>query len=277
MAAKTNPKVLVDTSAVPAALGQVPQRQREQFKSITEQCQLFSSVYVRMESIRRFVRSYIRIAVRIAQFKSVSDALVHLEQDFGIRDVKATVRVMSEVLRRQGALSDCDVAAEEIGRLAVLWLAEFDAVFSSQINNVSKCQIGGMNLEVDFNCLLDDLQRFYADFSEPVLDCEINEYLRKSRRARKVRNDAACSKLSPVAAFNEIVTDSKHIDCKTCSKIGDMVISLEVPQSMGIAHVDASYDALCAAQQLASFKIPSERSLYSEADLANNGPNMSAD
>jgi hypothetical protein len=163
-------------------------------------------------------------------------------------------------------------AAEEIGRIAVLWLEEFDTVFASRINNASRCQIGGMNMSVDFNSLLIDLQQFYVAFSEPILDCEINQYLTKSKRAKTVLNDDQCKDLTAVSSLNDLLSKNKTIHCKSCSKIGDMVISLEVPASMGVAHVDASFDSLCAAQGLTSFKISSERSLYSESKLAALGP-----
>lgn len=278
LARKKRKKLLVDTSAIRPAMAKVPALQAEAFTERVGDSDLYASVYVRMESIRRFVRSQIRVAMRIKQFDSVSDALFHLEQDFSIRDVKATIAATALFMRNRGAMSSPADAAEEMGRIAVHWLLEFDELFSSQINNSSQCSIGGKQLDVDFNTLLSDLHAFYEDFSVVVEDCPVSTFLEKSKRLKLVLETDSCESLDVVEAYRDLRSKGSVINCKACAKLGDLVISLEVPQSMGIAHVDDSFDALCDSQGITSCKIPSERSLYSEPNLARTGvPEISQD
>lgn len=257
-------------------MGRVPPLQAEAFTERVGDSDLYTSVYVRMESIRRFVRSQIRVAIRIKQFDSVSDALYHLEQDFGIRDVKATVATLADFMRNRAAMSSPEDAAEEIGRTAVHWLLEFDEQFSSRINNSSQCSIGAMQLEVDFNTLLTDLHAFYEEFSTVVEDCPVSTFLEKSKRLKNVLESESCESLDVVKAYRDLRANGKVISCKACAKLGDLIISLEVPQRIGIAHVDDSFIPLCSSQGINFCKIPSERSLYSETNLARIGVSESS-
>ena len=80
-------KILVETSALRPALGQSTKRHEEHFRNATAGGHLGTSVYIRMEFIRRWICDLIRLALEVDQFESVDEALVYLEQDFRPRAV----------------------------------------------------------------------------------------------------------------------------------------------------------------------------------------------
>ena len=259
---RKKPNALVDTSAVLAAMQRSTPRHISAFQKITDGHRFFSSAYVRMESIRRWICSYIRAAIVIEMYGNVSDALNHLEQDFSIRDVKASINALSEILRKNGTINNSALAAEELGRIAVYWLCEFDDLFGSRIPNRCKCSKGTENLSVDFDSLLEDLHAFYESFTDPVSNCEINAYLKSQAIRRKVdlvtenQQTSTLDVVKNAASFRE---KDKWITCKECSKIGDLVIALETPPATSVIHVDNSFRALCPVLKKRSIPVPSQR------------------
>ena len=260
-------KILVDTSALRPALGQSTKRHEEQFRNATADGHLWTSVYIRMEFIRRWVCDFIRLALEVDQFDSVDEALVYLEQDFSSRAVKGTVAVVATLLRENGAIQNRGTATEEIGRMAVGLLRHFDHVFKARIRNKCECQIGGRELKVDFDNLLEDLRDFYEQFRTPVLDCEVNSFLQFRKlhgRTRKLTTPDTI-KESAVKELNKFDAQGTWITCSECRKIGDAVIALEQQNSWVLAHLDNAFNALCDALGKQHIQIPSVRAVENEA------------
>ncbi len=134
-------KYLVETSAVRAAIGSSTRAHQEAFAKLSGDGTLFSSVYIRMEFMRRWVCDTIRAALVVDQCGSVKEALVHLEQDFRPRTVKTYLAALSEHLNQHGSVENTRAAAEEIARTATHWLRKFDRVFEARIGNACKCRI----------------------------------------------------------------------------------------------------------------------------------------
>lgn len=255
-------KALVETSAVLVSLGRSTANHKAAFQKETAGTDFYSSAYVRMESIRRWVHDYIRVAIIINGYGSVDEALDHLQQDFGVRATKATIAGIVDLLRRTGTLGNNALAAEEMARVAVYWLHDFDRKFRSRIPNRCRCRKGDAVLTVDFDTLLTDLHAFYEDFKQPVTDCYVNDFLAtkaKRRDLESIRGDAKSSKTTAVQNFDKLESKSKHITCKECAQIGDLVIALEQPPKTAIAHIDKAFVSLCGALKKNSVPIISQR------------------
>jgi hypothetical protein len=230
----------------------------------------WTSVYIRMEAIRRWVCGFAYIAFVVSQSTDVADALFRLEQDFQIRKIKSCLAGIAILLQRSGSITNSKSAAEEIASLAVDWLRQFDEVFKSQIGNKCGCQIGGKKLEIDFNTLMADLNRFYVNFSIQVQNCDVNGFLQMNRpngRAAKLLQDEKVCKLTVGEKLIKLQSEGKQISCKECSWIGDAVIALEQPSTVNLVHGDASFNELCRVQGNPHTPVKSIKALDKEASL----------
>src|SRR5438105_4097457 len=94
MPRKKHERFLVETSAVRPALGDSTPRHCAHFRGEVTGGDLITSVYVRMEFLRRWVCDAIRLALLIDRCGSVAEALCLVEQDFRPRSVKGLLAVI---------------------------------------------------------------------------------------------------------------------------------------------------------------------------------------
>ena len=246
MAQKTK-KYLIETSVARAILGNSTIIHNKYVASETEDGSLWSSVYIRMEYIRRFVCDTIRVAITIHQFTDVRDALIYLEQDFKPRNVKGTLAAIAIYLGERGAMQNSRLAAEELGSIAVKMITKFDEMFPKRISNSSGCQIGSMTPRINFDRLLADLKSFYDVFKTPVTNCEVNGFLQLGKAHSRVQpliaDNKAC-KLDAVKHIASFKENGKWVTCRECGTIGDGIIALEQSASW-ILVLDKSFNELC--------------------------------
>jgi hypothetical protein len=170
-------KYLTETSAVSAATNASTEAHGRHYTDAVRDGQQWTSIYIRKEFIARFFCEAAYMAFFIAQRTSVRDALVLLSQGYSIREIKVDMTVIALLLDRARAMDNSQTAAEEIGRLAINWLKTFDRSFSNRIPNACGCRIGNKRPSIDYNTMLKDLNAFYEDFTEPVDDCPVNDFV----------------------------------------------------------------------------------------------------
>ena len=243
-------KYLVDTSLVCAVMKDTGRRYSTYVASETADGTVSTSTYIRMEFIRVWICSLIRLALYVDAYGNLDDALNRVEQDFGPRKVKANLSAVRTYLKSRPADDSPQTAAKEIARLAVHWLRRFDRVLKARIQNRSHCQIGGRQLDVDFRSPLTDLQQFYAEFKKPVIDCGVNDFLDlpDSRgRTSKLLTSAPIAKHRVLEKLAQYQEKQSVITCTQCQRIGDAVIALEQPKSYTLVSSDSAFDDLCQA------------------------------
>jgi hypothetical protein len=268
-------KFLIETSVVRAALGDST---RDHARHVGEQIQggkLYTSVYLRMEFIRRWFCDAARMAFAIDQFRDVSDALVFLEQDFSPRNMKGNLAALARALRVRGVMDNSRAAAEEMASIAIAWLRSFDRLFESRIPNTCKCRIGARVPDVDYSRLFEDLRQFYEAFLTPVTDCEVNGFLQLQNpkaRAQLLLADEKASRLSAAKQLASLRDEGRWITCKECAKIGDAVIALEQPGSWCLVHLDNSFNELCRVLDRPHKQVKSVQQVTKESLGASEQP-----
>ncbi len=243
-------------------MGQSTPNHCEHFKQETSDGDLYTSFYVRMEFIRRWICEAARLAFSVAHFSSVEGALYYLEQDFRPRQNKAIIATISAFLQQIGPLRSVRAISEECASLAIRWLELFDIVFSRKTANTCGCKIGGLTPDVDFNTLLSDLNEYYKLFLTPVTDCPVNRFLqldKKNGRSVPLLNDASAKSLPVVETLVKYSDEGAWIACEQCARIGDAVIALEQPGSWTLVHVDKAFDNLCTTLKRNHKKINAAR------------------
>ena len=93
MTTKKKRKYLIDTSAVPVALGESTPSHCNHFADAVADGTCWTSVYIRKEFIHRWVRDYIRMAFTVAHFERVPEALYHLEQALALKPDSVSYRL----------------------------------------------------------------------------------------------------------------------------------------------------------------------------------------
>lgn len=263
-------KYLVETSAIPVALRESTPKHCQHFTESVADGVLFVSTYVRMEFIRRWIRDYVKLAALIDHFGNMADALDHVNQEFGIRRVKALNHLVTVVLRQEGEVQNTRAMATEVARIAVAKLRQFDRTFVSRIPNTCGCRIGSRQLRVDFNDLFEDLRAFLRSI-DVVHDCPVNDFLKlgKPGAAQKLLQHEKARKTKVGAALSKYHEAATRVTCRECQRIGDAVIALEQPKYCCLAHIDRAFDHLCEATGRQHKLILSQRAV--EKDDAKNG------
>lgn len=258
-------KYLVETSAVPVALGGSTAAHCMHFRDAVVDGKLYTSVYIRKEFIRRWIRDCIKMAFQIDHFQDLPSAMHYLNQEFG-RGAKTQNYLLAEFIREKGNVNSGRDLAKEFARLAIGQLKKFDRRFLRNASNSSKCQIGGKQLKVDFNHLFDDLRAFLHSVGV-VTDCPVNAFLGLSRsgRASRLLQAEGVQKTEPGKKLSALKARKKWITCKECSTIGDAVIALEQPRPYCLVHIDKAFQVLCRATQREHKQIESLRAIEKDA------------
>ena len=252
-------KFLIETSAARAAVGPSTKAQEEAYLALTSSGETFSSYYIRMEFIRRWICIAIKFTVLIKTHGSLKEAIVRAEQSFKPREVKAYAAFLADYLDRRNAHSSEEIS-EEVARCAYHWLRRFDNIFKSNIPNKSHCERGGMPINVrDFSTIVEDLHLFAEKFQSPVMGCKVNHFLRLNDKRSIAHGliDKIDDSKYPTKAINKILEKQKAISCRECETIGDLVICLEQTKQYVLIHVDGSFDHLCELRNMKHAKLPS--------------------
>jgi hypothetical protein len=189
-------KHLIETSAVPVALGESTPAHCAAFRDAVAGGTQDTSTYIRKEFLRRWICHYIRMAFEVDQCGNFEHALHRLNQTFSIRDAKTSTHAITLFLQEKTPITNCRSMAKELARLAIAEVKKFDRFFRSRTPNASGCRIGGKPLNVDFNHLFDDLRTFVNSVGN-VTDCPVNAFLAlgsAGKASRLVANDLVATK-----------------------------------------------------------------------------------
>jgi len=262
----SNKKYLVETSAVPVALGESTTRHCDHFAEATADGEVWTSLYVRKEFIARWILSYIRMAFVADHFQDLAEAQYHLSQDFSIRDVKTQVHAVGVLLQTKGKITSTRAMAKELARLALGELRKFDKLLKRRTRNACGCQIGGKEMKIDFNNLFDDLRAF-CESQGSVENCDVNKFLgigKIGRASQFVANKEVVTKTTAGRNLAKRLSEQKPIACEACATIGDAVIAPEQPKPWCLVHIDHDFEILCAATSRQRKSILSERAIETD-------------
>lgn len=257
-------KYLIETSAVPAAVGHSTPEHTQHFDAAVADGELYTSIYVRKETIRRFICDLIEIAEKIAQCSTPDRAIHLLGEGYG-RKPKAVVNVVAMLLQKDNAIKNTPELATAVAQLALNFIWAFDLKLASRVQNTCGCRKGGVEVEIDFRNLLRELSEFRKEFLKDVEDCPVNRFLQLGKLNRRSGKLLACDKLNDNQQIRDVrdalrvlFDAAEPISCKACSTIGDPIIAMEQPKSWTLVHIDSSFDKLCECTDRDEKKIASK-------------------
>ena len=114
--------------------------------------------------------------------------------------------------------------------------------------NQAGCLIGLKRPSIDYNTMLKDLNDFYEEFTEPVSDCPINEFVgigSSQGRGPALLSEESLQKIDSVRQLTTLLEAGTRFVCDDCRKIGDAVIALEQPEDQCLLDLDNAYNKFC--------------------------------
>jgi len=277
-------KLIVESSAVPAAMGRTTEAHRARFEELRGDATLHTSAYIRKELLLRWVVDYVHLAQVIAESPSVADALRTLSHDFSGRAKGSYLNALAdlEVLRARCAdPGDVRQVARKVAHAALQLVWDFDEVFADHIENKSTCRLGNLEVPDEGNDLIEGLVAFCKHLREPVRDCAVNTFLDFGNAEGHVAKLLACKAVArlektrePLATF---ASEGRWITCRECAQIGDPVIAMEhaaqaAPGEYRLVHTDHAFDRYCPCLGLDHERLPAAVTMGKRVEARSDAP-----
>lgn len=253
-------KVLFDTSCVYAVLSHnLEPTLASQFPPQTKKCIYYTSQYLRMEFLRRWIITGIEIYLDACVRKDINETLQNFSHHFSQRENKIVIqwanRYIESIISAGPPTEPIDWFGWEVLSLAL----NYDEIFHHLVQPKTGCKRGEVVMDFDNPTRREVLWDFHERFTDREHKCKLEAildiknkcpHLRKMRKAS--RKDFPDLSVQHLLGFRKLQSEMEKIinsgqapKCDECYKIGDIIIALEKPPKTTLYHVDYSFSAIC--------------------------------
>ncbi len=123
--------------------------------------------------------------------------------------------------------------------------------------------------------MLKDLNAFYEDFTEPVSDCPVNDFVGvgdAGGRGKGLVAEETTKKLDSVENLAKLLAAGTRFVCDQCRKVGDAVIAMEQPSDVCLVHIDKAFTKFCPFLKRENKPIKSAIAIDKEVRAASERP-----
>lgn len=228
---------------------------------------LYISPYVLMELNRSFLCKIIDFyfLLNMPIVSTIGDALATWNDKFAGSDIKAVSQLVSNMVNdRRLDLNEMRDKSKALRILAdYVWRLElkFRKSFKNTGIDSTRCARALLQIAAKADIEANDIRVFserFKDIKKCREHCSIDVFLAKRHKNNLVKY-IALEKTLPYPSKNEnkgfvkiakcfepiLADDGTSCNCKTCEKIGDSVIALDMPETMRLNTLDHSFDHLC--------------------------------
>jgi hypothetical protein len=266
----------LDSSIVrPMLLG--TQYYREYLKTQLSYGLFYISPIIQMEMNRSYLRNVIEFyfTLCLPTIETFSDALTFWSNRYQSSKHKAVQQLVSQVFRQQ--FTDLSIQNKDEALIILeLMILEFDDVLKTQFVNLkedsTECARGKISLSEDASDFMEMLERFVGDFDDVDTcrsQCRVDQFLLKDYRSvielylfnanQLPKNSYTRGFLKIAESLGDILSSgSDACSCKSCERIGDVLIALDAPRNLRLEHTDYAFDYLCPPIQQPNYRHPSE-------------------
>jgi hypothetical protein len=252
--------VLFDSSCVYAVLNpRLEPTLAEQIPTASKMCKYFTGPYLRMEFLRRWIKTGIEVYFRARLTGSMEETFDWFSHRFSQRENKIVLQWAVRYMKSVAATVKTDNEKESVERFGweVLSFAfEYDRVFRSYVQVKTGCKRGQIAFDESAPTLREALQEFYSRFNSTDYTCRLDELLNVSNGCPRLRPVTGASTQDiPVKSrrgfknlcleLQKFLAKGSTPDCNDCHNIGDFLIALEQPPKTILYHVDSSFSAIC--------------------------------
>ncbi|MBI4324085.1 MAG: hypothetical protein HY674_02355 [Chloroflexi bacterium] len=242
----------------------------------------YTSVYVRMEIRRSFLRNVIAFyaTLELPTIHAVADAVSLWSNKYKGSEIKAVLDLVGELLRTHaldlGRSQDKHKALLTLGGFIVRFEAKLRRKFKDVGKDTTHCARAEIALKLKDDDDLNEALKVFAEAFDDVETCRnkcsIDSFF--VRRFRKEvdgyvtlantlpENTGSRGFLNIAKNLREILGDgASACSCKRCEAIGGSVIALDAPREMRVEHIDQSFNHLCPPLRQAHYAHPSEAAM----------------
>ncbi len=211
--------------------------------------------YLRMEFLRRWIKTGTELYFLARRLGSLEEALVTFSQRYSIREVKVVTFWAAKFI---SALHEAptDEPTSKWGTTVLRLALTYDCLFGRFASVKTGCKRGEVRINQSAVTVREALQDFYERFEPEDHICRVGELLEADEGfpllRRIVRTDRKAHPAESRRGFGTLQCRAKDMlaegglpDCSACWKVGDLLIALEQPPSWVLYHVDHLFDALC--------------------------------
>jgi hypothetical protein len=223
-----------------------------------------------MEFIRGFIIPSISFyfTLRLPNILCISDAISLWSQKFKTRELKAVLAMFSGLLEdHQFDFNDLNNKEKSSQRVAD-YIRRIMSIIPKKFKDIgieSKICLKS-NIELEYNpSEIDNTFRSFVDSfsSMNIKDCDLHLFISKhnSDIQNIIKNrdlTITGSKPDGFRLLVDVLNSTNYYTCKSCSKIGDVIIALISPDNMRLEHTDYSFDYLMKVLNKKNFRHPSE-------------------
>lgn len=252
------PLPFVDTSVV-RKFHFSPRKYREYLKGALGE-RRYLNTYIKMEFKNGFLRAAIAfyLDLKSPYHLTFEDALLVWANKVNGRDVKVVLELSMRVLAALGIKGDQPEekprAIEALGDFIYQVAAQFEANFIDCGENPSQCHRGAIELKFKTGGSVDEaLSRFLSEFKNDAAcrgACQVETHLSGPGEAAMKSFSIVAATKAKTDSVNKLgknadaLLKDKIATCKSCARVGDLIIGLEAPAHMEIVTLDHSFDVI---------------------------------
>ena len=277
------PNVMCDTScALAAVMPDLLFEVAEQLPLGDRQCTFLTSLYLRMEFMRRWILTGIRIYIAARRRGSLSWAISWASEEMGSREPKAVAKWAAEYdrVKSRAKLGEAE-RCEQFGKLVLRCARDYDLLFRMVNPSKTKCRRGQLAFDYSARSTREALRDFYQRFSAEDHACGLAELLSPEHRCPKARpvvdanptdvpSNARRAFKALHVKLNELFSTCRVPSCGSCSALGDLLIALEQPRRTTLYTVDHLFDALCPLLGKPHKRLASIRAVARKKDILSD-------
>jgi len=248
-------KVMFDSSCVYAVVS--PDLEiglAKQLPKSSRMCKYYTGPYLRMEFLRRWVVTGILIYFRAHVTKNVAEAFQYFSNKFG-REPKIALHWAARYIKSEESDSPAE-PLERFGWMVVRLAQIYDKIFHTRVQPKTGCKRGITQLDFDKETRKDILRDFYKRFMRPHHICKLESLLNLQGGCPKLRKvmDVDLSQFTRKEKegfeklqknLKKLMAKAELLTCKSCLKIGDLIIVLEQPPKTVLYHTDYAFSMIC--------------------------------
>lgn len=249
-------KALFDTSCVHSVLApDLEPSVVEQIPCPSKSCKYFTSMYLRMEFLRRWIITGIEVYARADRTKDLPETLIWFSHRFGSRENKIVLQ-WSAHNTKSFQEDPTGEPVQRFGWLVLTMALLYDQIFKKFVQLKTGCKRGLLTIDPNSPTMRKALFDFYERFTSPEHTCKLGSLLKIKRGFPKLRRLLAAnardypresrrSLKNLQEKLREFVDSKKTPTCQDCHTIADILVALEQPPKATLYHIDHSFLAIC--------------------------------
>jgi len=249
-------KALFETSCVHAVIApDLEPSVSEKIPRPSKSCKYLTSMYLRMEFLRRWIITGIEVYARADRTKDLPETLTWFSHRFGSRENKIVLQWSAHNTKSFQE----DPTGEPVQRFGWLVLSlalYYDQIFKTFVQPRTGCKRGLLTIDLSSPTMRKALFDFHERFTSPEHTCKLESLLKICKGFPKLRRllvadprdypkESRMSLRKLQKNLKGFVEEKKTPTCQDCYTIADILVALEQPPKATLYHIDHSFSAVC--------------------------------